>query len=69
MIGVMMAWKIEIEDTDGVVGFYKGGRRFDTAVDADAVAEKLWLNWSGRDEILRFTVVDSAGVTYSDWEC
>jgi hypothetical protein len=63
-------FRIEIERADGQV-FYRGGGtpiEWRNPEDADAVAERLWLNLAGTGDFARFSVVEQDGSVYSDWE-
>ena len=44
--------------------------RFDTAEEADELAEAMWLRLGEFGNYARFSVIDpETGDSYSDWEC
>ena len=64
---------IEIERANGTVFIYRVEdkvRRFETAQEADEVAETFWNSYAESEKYARFSVIDpDTGDSYSDWEC
>lgn len=64
-----MSYRVEIEKATGEITYWNSGQNFGDKEDADERAEYLWNVHGHTGNFARFSVIDSDGETYSDWEC